>query len=104
MSWIMILTLASIVFFNRYVFLEPNVPLKIPEIINKALKYSAPCLLTAICGPIILMDHGVVRAFPLNPYFLGAIFSVIISLFVRNIVTAVLLSLAVFYLINHFVQ
>lgn len=104
MSWFLILTLAAIVFFNRYVFLEPNVPLKIPVIINKALKYSAPCLLTAICGPIILMNHGAVREFPLNPYFLGAIFSVIIALLIRNIVSAVLLSLAVFYLINHFLQ
>ncbi|MCS2166283.1 AzlD domain-containing protein [Scandinavium manionii] len=104
MSWILILALAAIVFFNRYVFLEPNVPLKIPGIINKALKYSAPCLLTAICGPIILMDHGVVRAFPLNPYFVAAIFSIIISLVIRNIVSAVLLSLAIFYGITYFLQ
>jgi len=100
MSWLLILTLAAIVFFNRYIFLEPNIPLKIPPLINKALKYSAPCLLTAICGPIILMDHGIIREFPNNPYFLGAIFSVIISLLIRNIVVAVLLSLAVFYAIN----
>ncbi|MCS2148274.1 AzlD domain-containing protein [Scandinavium manionii] len=104
MSWILILALAAIVFFNRYVFLEPNVPLKIPGIINKALKYSAPCLLTAICGPIILMDHGVVRSFPLNPYFVAAIFSIIISLVIRNIVSAVLLSLAIFYGITYFLQ
>lgn len=104
MSWILIITLAAIVFFNRYLFLDPNVPLKIPGIINKALKYSAPCLLTAICGPIILMDHGVVREFPLNPYFLGAIFSVIASLLIRHIVSAVLVSLGIFYLINYFLS
>ena len=103
MSWILILTLALIVFFNRYIFLEPAVPLRMPAVINKALKYSAPCLLTAICGPIILMDRGVIREFPLNPYFLAAVVSVVIACFVKNIVTAVLLSLAAFYVINHFI-
>nr|UKE85018.1 AzlD domain-containing protein [Pectobacterium sp. PL152] len=67
--------------FNRYIFLEPAVPVKIPVLLHRALKYSAPCLLTAICGPIILMDHGVIRAFPDNPYFLGAIVSVVISFY-----------------------
>lgn len=103
MSWFLIIALALIVFFNRYIFLEPTVPLKLPVIINKALKYSAPCLLTAICGPIILMDHGAIRDFPLNPYFTAAVVSVVIAFSIKNIVTAVLLSLAAFYVINHFI-
>lgn len=100
MSGLLILTLAAVVFFNRYLFLDPNTPLKIPRIINKALKYSAPCLLTAICGPIILMEHSVIRSFPDNPYFLGAIFSVIASLMIRNTLIAVIVSLAIFYAID----
>lgn len=103
MSWILILALATTVFFNRYIFLEPNVPLKIPKIINRVLKYSAPCLMTAICGPIILMEHGAIREFPNNPYFLGALISIIISFYIKNIVSAVLLSLAAFYTINYFI-
>ncbi|MBA5236243.1 AzlD domain-containing protein [Pectobacterium aroidearum] len=99
MSWLLIFVLAAIVFFNRYIFLEPAVPVKIPVLLHRALKYSAPCLLTAICGPIILMDHSVIRAFPDNPYFLGAIVSVVISFFIRNIVVAVLLSMLAFYMI-----
>lgn len=103
MSWFLILALATIVFFNRYIFLEPNVPLKIPNLVNRALKYSAPCLMTAICGPIILMEHGAIREFPNNPYFLGALISIIISFYIKNIVSAVLLSLAAFYTINYFI-
>ena len=103
MSWFLIIALALIVFFNRYIFLEPTVPLKLPVIINKALKYSAPCLLTAICGPIILMDHGAISDFPLNPYFLAAVVSVVIAFSIKNIVPAVLLSLAAFSVINHFI-
>ncbi|MGL6351347.1 AzlD domain-containing protein [Aeromonas popoffii] len=103
MSWFLILALATIVFFNRYIFLEPNVPLKIPNLVNRALKYSAPCLMTAICGPIILMEHGAIREFPNNPYFLGALISIVISFYIKNIVSAVLLSLAAFYTINYFI-
>ncbi|KML65133.1 AzlD domain-containing protein [Pectobacterium peruviense] len=99
MSWLLIFVLSGIVFFNRYIFLEPAVPVKIPVLLHRALKYSAPCLLTAICGPIILMEHGVIRAFPDNPYFLGAIVSIVISFFIRNIVIAVLLSMLAFYMI-----
>ncbi|EOM2725302.1 AzlD domain-containing protein, partial [Acinetobacter baumannii] len=53
MSWLMILGLAAIVFFNRYYFLEPNVKVKLPVLMNKMLNYSAPCLLSAICIPVI---------------------------------------------------
>lgn len=42
MSWLMILGLAAIVFFNRYYFLEPNVKVKLPVLMNKMLNYSAP--------------------------------------------------------------
>jgi branched-subunit amino acid transport protein len=52
----MILGLAAILFFNRYYFLEPNVKVKLPIFINKMLNYSAPCLLSAICIPIVFFE------------------------------------------------
>jgi branched-subunit amino acid transport protein len=97
MIWILLLALAAIVFANRYVFLEPRLPVRIPKLLHDALKYSAPCLLTAICGPILLMDKGVLRPFPGNPYVWGALCAVVIALYVRKTVVAVLASLLVFY-------
>ena len=99
MTWALLLTLAAVVFVNRYVFLDPNTPVKMPQVFHDALRYSAPCLLTAICGPIILMENGIVRAFPGNPYFLGAICAVVIAIFVRQMVVSVLASLLVFYIL-----
>ncbi|HFF5059960.1 TPA: AzlD domain-containing protein, partial [Acinetobacter baumannii] len=58
MSWLMILGLAAIVFFNRYYFLEPNVKVKLPVHMNKMLNYSAPCLLSAICIPVIFFENN----------------------------------------------
>ncbi|TNL13943.1 branched-chain amino acid transporter [Kosakonia cowanii] len=99
MTWALLLTLAAVVFVNRYVFLDPNTPVKMPQVFHDALRYSAPCLLTAICGPIILMENGIVRAFPGNPYFWGAICAVVIAIFVRRMVVSVLASLLVFYML-----
>lgn len=99
MTWALLLTLAAVVFVNRYVFLDPNTPVKMPQVFHDALRYSAPCLLTAICGPIILMENGIVRAFPGNPYFLGAICAVVIAILVRQMVVSVLASLLVFYML-----
>lgn len=42
MSWGLILLLAAIVFCNRYVFLEPRVPVKLPALLEQALQYAAP--------------------------------------------------------------
>lgn len=100
----LLLTLAVIVFINRYIFLDPNVPVRMPGIFRDALRYSAPCLLTAICGPIILLDNHELRAFPENPYLWGAICAIGLSFFIRRMVVAVIASLTVFYLLVYLLQ
>ena len=100
MSWLLFLSLTAVVFFNRYVFLEPRVPVRLPHFINQALKYAAPCMLTAICGPIIVAQDGVLRAFPDNPYFWGTVFSAMFALFIRSTVTVVILSMVMFYILG----
>ena len=99
MSGTLLFALTGIVFLNRYLFLEPRLPIRLPSLVQRALKYSAPCLQTPICGPIILLDHGIVRSPGENPYLWGALFSVIIAFFVRNMLLAVMLSLIFFALL-----
>ncbi len=84
MTWTYILILAAIVFFNRYLFLEPRVDIKFPHFFEKMLKYSAPCLLTAICAPIIFYQDDAFRAFANNPYLYGAIFCVLMILWLAD--------------------
>lgn len=99
MSWLLLLSLAGLVFFNRYLFLEPRVPVRLPALLRQALNYSAPCLLTAICGPIILLHDGSLRSLPDNPYLAGAVIGVVIAAWVRNMILSVLLILLAFYLL-----
>lgn len=99
MSWLLLLGLAVLVFFNRYLFLEPRVPVRLPALLRQALNYSAPCLLTAICGPIILLHDGTLHSLPDNPYLFGAVVGVVIAAWVRNMILSVLLILLAFYLL-----
>lgn len=57
MSWFLLIILAIVVFMNRYILLEPNLPLRLPKWFQQSLQYSAPCLLTAIATPIVFMDE-----------------------------------------------
>ena len=97
----MIFALAGIVLLNRYVLLEPRVPIRLPNFIRQALQYSAPCLLTAICGPILLGDSGL-KGLPSNPYAYAALFSIGCALVIKNMLLSVLVSLAGFYVVLYF--
>ena len=100
MSWFIIFGLAIIIFFNRYFFLEPAVSIKIPDFLERMLKYAAPSLLTAICIPIIFFDgQYILKEMPNNPYLYAAIFSIFISLLTRHIFVSLILSLIFFYIL-----
>ncbi len=96
MTWLLIFTLAGIVLFNRYLLLEPRLPIRLPSIVGQALQYSAPCLLTAICGPILLGDSGL-TGLASNPYTYAALFSIGCALVIKNMLLSVVVSLAGFY-------
>lgn len=100
MTWTYIFILAAIVFFNRYLFLEPRVDIKFPHFFEKMLKYSAPCLLTAICAPIIFYQDDAFRAFANNPYLYGAIFCVLMILWLEKTLLSIILSLVFFYMVT----
>lgn len=98
MIWLLIVTLAGIVFLNRYLLLEPRLPIRLPNFIRHALQYSAPCLLTAICGPILLGDTGL-SGLASNPYSYAAVLSIGCALVIKNMLLSVLASLAGFYIL-----
>ncbi|SPL71770.1 AzlD domain-containing protein [Acinetobacter stercoris] len=98
MTWTLLFILAAIVFFNRYFFLEPNIRLRLPVFIEKMLGFSAPCLLMAICTPIIFFNGSEIRRIPLDPYFLGAVMCVFLACLSRKILLNLVLSMLFFYL------
>lgn len=103
MIWFLILSLTAVVFSLRYVFLIPQLPIRLPLIVRQALSYSAPCLLTAICAPVILLENHELRSFPDNPYLWGALFCVVAASFLKNMLITVGLTLVFFYGVIYFI-
>lgn len=100
MYWLLIILMAVIVFASRYLFLEPKLPLKLNDTALRLLSYSAPAVLAAVIGPLILIDDGQLNLDPLNPYLLAAMAAVVLMLISKNTLVTVLLSMGLFFIIN----
>ncbi|HEC55962.1 MAG TPA: AzlD domain-containing protein [Gammaproteobacteria bacterium] len=99
MIYIMIVVMGLAVFLNRYLFIEPRLPVRLNRGAREFLGFAVPGMLTAICGPIIfLADHQHLNLSPANPYLLAGISAVALMYWTRNALLTVLLSMAVFYL------
>ena len=93
MSWILILSMAVIVFLNRFILLEPKVKLKLPNYIVRMLNYAAPCLFTAMCLQIIWVQESKV----IPAYIYGGLSCLLFSLILRYTLVNVCCSLMMFY-------
>jgi branched-subunit amino acid transport protein len=100
MIFLTVLGMGAILFFNRYVFLEPRLPLRLGQRTRDFLTFAVPGMLTAICGPIIFMPDHRLDLSLLNPYLLGSIAAVVFMLWTRRVLTSVVLSAAMFYLLR----
>ncbi|MDN6860099.1 AzlD domain-containing protein [Pseudomonas sp. CAN2814] len=100
MAWAVIFGMGLIVFFNRYVFLEPRLPIRLGSNVRQFLGFAVPGMLTAICGPIVFLPEHQLNLRLDNPYLLGAVVAVALVLWTRNVLLSVLLSMGAFYLLR----
>lgn len=101
MSWLLLIAMTLVVFLNRYLLLEPNLPIKIPTWFQASLQYSAPCLLIAIATPIVFTQaEGVFRMSLWNPYFVASIITIILAYQMKNTLMAIILSVVSFYVLS----
>ena len=98
MIFVMIVGMGLIVFFNRYLFLEPRLPVRLNRGAREFLGFAVPGMLTAICGPIIFMADHTLNLSLGNPYLLAGICAVGLMFWTRSVLITVLLSMALFYL------
>ena len=98
MIYIMIVAMGLVVFLNRYLFIEPRLPVRLNRGAREFLGFAVPGMLTAICGPIIFLADHHLNLSPANPYLLAGISAVGLMFWTRNVLVTVLLSMALFYL------
>lgn len=98
MIFVMIIGMGLAVFFNRYLFLESRLPVRLNRGAREFLGFAVPGMLTAICGPIIFLAEHKLNLSPTNPYLLAGICAVALMFWTRSVLTTVLSSMALFYL------
>jgi branched-subunit amino acid transport protein len=96
--YLMIVAMGLVVFLNRYLFIEPSLPVRLDRGAREFLGFAVPGMLTAICGPIIFLADHRLNLSPTNPYLLAGICAVGLMFWTRNVLLTVLLSMALFYL------
>lgn len=95
-----VLGMAALVFFNRYLFLEPRLPLRLSRNLRTFLEFAVPGMLTAICGPLLFSGETSLVATLIDPYPLAALAAIGLMLWTRRVLTTVVLSMGVFYLLR----
>ena len=85
MTILTIVLLASITFTTRYFFTHPRLPITLSVKAQKFLSYSAPCVLTAIWVPIIIIQQGQLNFSLTSPYLWGATAAIVAAYFSKNI-------------------
>ncbi len=114
-----IIIMAMITFSVRYVFFTTHFRITLTKPIKNLLTFTAPCVLTAMVVPIMFQDmlpaeqsnaniivqdclsHGYQLLH--SSYFWAGLFTIIASLFIRQTLLVVVLSLLVFYGLRNFV-
>lgn len=97
MIWAVIFGMGAVLFFNRYVFLEPRLPLRLGRRAQEFLGFAVPGMLTAICGPIVFMPNHQLNLSPSNPYLLAGLCTLGLMLATRSVLASVALGMVAFY-------
>ncbi len=100
MVWAVIVGMGLLVFLNRYVFLEPRLPVRLSSNARQFLGFAVPGMLTAICGPIVFMPDHQLNLHYDNPYLLSSLVAIGLVIYTRNTLLSMLLSMAFFFLLR----
>ncbi|WP_435036236.1 AzlD domain-containing protein [Pseudomonas neuropathica] len=100
MVWAVIFGMGLLVFLNRYVFLEPRLPVRLSSNARQFLGFAVPGMLTAICGPIVFMPDKQLNLQWGNPYLLSSLVAIALVIYTRSTLLSMLLSMAFFFLLR----
>ena len=96
--WLLITLMAVVTFTIRYALYARANAISLPKKIERALKYSAPCVLTAIWVPAVLFSNGELAFNLNNPYLIGAAVAIVVALWKKNILLTIITSMLCFFI------
>ncbi|WP_350432551.1 AzlD domain-containing protein [Shewanella sp. H8] len=99
MTWLIILSMAAVVFISRHLLLEPKLPIRLSKNTLMFLSYSAPAVLTAILAPIVFVPEGQLALNIHNPYLTCALVATVLAYVTRNTLLTTVLSMGLFFIL-----
>ena len=99
MIWLIILSMAVVVFMSRHLLLEPKLPIRLSKNALTFLSYSAPAVLTAILAPIVFVPEDQLAISIHNPYLTCALVATVLAYVTRNTLLTTVLSMGLFFIL-----
>ncbi len=97
-----IILMALVVYFTRYFFLEPKLPIRLNPKAQKILSYSSLAVMPAIAAPIVFLHQNQHHdTLFISPYVIAAVVAVVISWKTRNVLLTTITSMLVLSLLIH---
>ena len=95
--WLLLMGMALITFSCRYAFFAHSFELKLPEPVEKALKYAAPAVLTAMWVPIVFIhDNQSLTMDISDPFLTAGIITLLLAVTIKRTLLVVFLGMAAF--------
>jgi branched-subunit amino acid transport protein len=92
----MILGMVAVTFGIRYVLFALADRIRMPPLVEDALRFIPPAVLTAITVPAVLLPYGEWYVSFTNPYLIAALFAVVAGLLTRNLLATIAIGLMAF--------
>jgi len=89
--------MAGVTFFIRYIMHPASGRMEFPKLLERALAYVPPAVLTAIILPAIIFPSGQTHMASLeNPYVIGGICAFAVGWWTKNLLTTILAGMGIF--------
>jgi branched-subunit amino acid transport protein len=93
---ILIAGMVAVTFAVRYIPLVMTGRLRLPRIVETALRYVPVAVLTAITVPVVLMPKGTLEVEVGNPYLFGSLAAVLVAWLTKRLLPTIAGGMAVF--------
>jgi branched-subunit amino acid transport protein len=96
-EWGLILGMMAVTFGVRYLLLALADRIAIPRLMEAALQYIPPAVLTAITVPAVLLPEGKWFISSSNPYLMAALVATLAGILTRSLLATIAIGLAAFF-------
>jgi branched-subunit amino acid transport protein len=93
---LLIAGMVAVTFAARYVPLALAERLRLPRIMEAALRFVPVAVLTAITVPAVLMPHGTLQVQVGNPYLFGSLAAIVVAWLTKRLLPTIAVGMAVF--------